>query len=287
MTPHGLRFDFSHHEALSKTLLRQIEMGVNALIRQNIASSIYELDMTEAQKRSDIKQFFGDKYGSKVRVVDFGPSKELCGGTHVSHLGKIGLFKILKESSIASGVRRIEAVCGKLAENLMYQDQDLLETLSSDLKAPIAGLKDKIKSLKEEMDDKDKKLKSFQDLALQTMEKQLDDKWFYIDEIAVLIQDLKVEASDFNPLFEKLKKQHKEHLIVLGLNLNDTCQLKIASSLSAQNKGYKADELLKSSFLLIEGQGGGKAVMAQGIGKSPEGLSTFIKNLRHKLNESR
>jgi alanyl-tRNA synthetase len=287
VTPHGLRFDFSHHEALSKTLLRQIEMGVNALIRQNIASSIYELDMTEAQKRSDIKQFFGDKYGSKVRVVDFGPSKELCGGTHVSHLGKIGLFKIIKESSIASGVRRIEAVCGKLAENLMYQDQDLLETLSSDLKAPIAGLKDKIKSLKEEMDDKDKKLKSFQDLALQTMEKQLNDKWFYIDEIAVLIQDLKVEASDFNPLFEKLKKQHKEHLIVLGLNLNDTCQLKIASSLSAQNKGYKADELLKSSFSLIEGQGGGKAVMAQGIGKSPEGLSTFIKNLRHKLNESR
>lgn len=283
VTAHGLRFDFAHHEALSPSLLREIEKEVNHLIRQNIASSIYELDLQEAQKRQDIKQFFGDKYGSKVRVVDFGPAKELCGGTHVSSLGMIGLFKIVKEASIASGVRRIEAVCGQLAENLCYEDRDLLETLAQDVKAPMNQLKSKIGSLKDELDELKTKLKSFQEAKLKTIEAELEKHIITKDGVHVMIAMLELEDQDLNTLIEKMKKKHTNHLFVFGNAQAERCQLKVAASQAANTLGFKADEILKSAFEHMEGQGGGKAAMAQGTGKNTEGLKKHLSNLKAKF----
>lgn len=283
VTPHGLRFDFAHHEALSGATLRQVEKQVNALIRQNIGASIYELELSEAQKRGDIKQFFGDKYGSKVRVVDFGPSKELCGGTHVAHLGMIGLFKIVKEASIASGVRRIEAVCGPLAEELIYQDRDLLESIAQEIKAPLNQVKDKVITLKQDLEQKEKMLKSMMDQRVKNLEKELEKEMICQDGFTVLVKELDCPECDFNPIFENLKKKHPSHLIVLGLKTSEKCFLKIAASEAAHKAGFKADELLKSSFSDIEGQGGGKAQMAQATGKNPKGLAKFISHLKSKL----
>lgn len=283
VSAHGLRFDFAHHEALAPHLLREIEKEVNHLIRQNIASSIYELDLQQAQKRSDIKQFFGDKYGSKVRVVDFGPAKELCGGTHVSSLGAIGLFKIIKESSIASGVRRIEAVCGRLAENLCYEDRDLLESLAHDLKAPLNQLKTKVHSLKDEIDELKSKLKSFQDAKLNMCEDDLEKQMISKQDLSIVIAIVDLEDQDMTLLLEKMKKKHPHHLFVLGTTHNGKCQLKIAASQTANTLGFKADEILKSSFSLIEGQGGGKAAMAQGTGKNVTGFKTFFADLKGKF----
>src|SRR5207249_2705680 len=110
----------------------------------------YELNYEEAQKRKDIKQFFGEKYGDKVRVIDIDFSKELCGGTHTSRVGTIGLFKITKESSIAAGVRRIEAVTGCYAEMWVEQEEDLLQSLAAQLKTPVSTVADKLQSLIEE-----------------------------------------------------------------------------------------------------------------------------------------
>ncbi len=284
VTPHGLRFDFAHHEALSKDTLRALEKGVNALIRQNITGSIYELELSEAQKRGDIKQFFGDKYGSKVRVVDFGPSKELCGGTHVSSLGMIGLFKITKESSIASGVRRIEAVCGPLAEELVYQDADLIESIAQEIKAPINQVKEKVKALKLDLDTSEKKLKSMMEQRLRLIEKELESQLMPHESLAILVQEVDCPESDFAPLFETLKKKYPSHLIVLGHKGDDKCLLKISATQTANAAGFKADEILKSAFDDIEGQGGGRAQMAQGTGKNPNGLSKFISHLKHKLS---
>jgi alanyl-tRNA synthetase len=286
VTPHGLRFDFAHHEAIKPDVLRQVEKQVNTLIRQNIASSIYELDLSEAQKRSDIKQFFGDKYGSKVRVVDFGSSKELCGGTHVAFLGMIGLFKIVKESSIASGVRRIEAVCGSLAEELVYHDRDLLELVASELKCPLNQLDAKIKSIKEDLSVKDKQLKTFQEAKIKHLELDLEKEMVYKQDLAILVKEVEIEDADFNTLFEKLKKKYPAHLLVLGLAKSGHCQVKISASTQAIAAGFKADEILKSALTEMEGQGGGKAAMAQGNGKNPEGLKHFLKHLKQKLHVS-
>lgn len=283
VTPHGLRFDFTHHEALSAHLQREIEKQVNALIRDNVSSSIYELDFLEVQKRTDIKQFFGDKYGSKVRVVDFGSSKELCGGTHVSSLGSIGLFRIVKESSIASGVRRIEAVCGAMAENLSYHEQDLLTQLSVELKTPIEGLSTKVVALKQELDQKQKQLKTLQEQKLCLIELELEKQMVQKQGYLVLVKEVELDESDFPTLFENLKKKHPHHLFVLGLKLHTSCQIKIAVSTQAQTAGYQADQLLKSCLSKIEGQGGGKPMMAQGTGKNTQGLKEWIEDLYQKL----
>jgi alanyl-tRNA synthetase len=126
-----LRFDFSHHKAVSPAEIREIERLVNEKIRSDKAVESYELKYEDAQKRSDIKQFFGEKYGDKVRVIDIDFSKELCGGTHAARVGTIGLFKIAKESSIAAGVRRIEAVTGAYAEALVEEQESLIQAVSA------------------------------------------------------------------------------------------------------------------------------------------------------------
>ncbi|OGN64605.1 MAG: alanine--tRNA ligase, partial [Chlamydiae bacterium RIFCSPHIGHO2_12_FULL_49_9] len=128
-----LRFDFSHHKPLSPAELKEIERLVNEKIRENLPVQTYELSFEEAQKRSEIKQFFGEKYGDRVRVVDIEFSKELCGGTHALRAGDLGLFKIAKESSIAAGVRRIEAVTGKYAEELIEAGEAILQSASAHL----------------------------------------------------------------------------------------------------------------------------------------------------------
>ena len=117
--------------------IRQIEDLVNGKIRENLPVNWYEIKYDEAQKREDIKQFFGEKYGSVVRVVDIDYSKELCGGTHTAAVGNIGLFRIAKERSIAAGIRRIEAVTGQEAEALNRQHEDTLLHLGQLLKAPL------------------------------------------------------------------------------------------------------------------------------------------------------
>ncbi|MBS0656189.1 MAG: alanine--tRNA ligase, partial [Verrucomicrobia bacterium] len=133
-----LRFDFNHPKALTEEEIRAIELMCNEKIRANIALSTYELPYEEAQKREDIMQFFGEKYGNVVRVVDINFSKELCGGTHTSHTGNIGYFRIAKESSIAAGIRRIEAVTGHEAESIAYQSDRTLQELSTLLKTPLS-----------------------------------------------------------------------------------------------------------------------------------------------------
>ena len=130
-----LRFDFNHHKAVTKEEIREIETLVNEKIWENSAVKTETKTLEEIQNHPEIKQFFGEKYGENVRVVEFGGcSKELCGGTHVKHLGSLGLFHIVKEGSQAKGVRRIEVVLGSKAENLRYKNEDHIEEMASLLK---------------------------------------------------------------------------------------------------------------------------------------------------------
>ncbi|HLB52463.1 MAG TPA: alanine--tRNA ligase, partial [Chlamydiales bacterium] len=164
-----LRFDFNHHKSISLEELRTIEEKVNQEIRANREVKTYELSYEEAQKRSDIKQFFGEKYGAKVRVVDAECSKELCGGTHATSTGRIGYFKIAKESSIAAGVRRIEAVTGIEAEHLVQKEEDLMRKASDLLKVPPSLLLEKIESFVKEKESLETQLKVFRKKELKEM----------------------------------------------------------------------------------------------------------------------
>ena len=132
--PNRFRFDFSHHKALTEDEIRKIEDLVNHRIRENLPVKAYELTYEEVMKKEEVKQFFGEKYDSIVRVIDIDYSKELCGGTHTSATGNIGLFRIAKEGSIAAGIRRIEGATGEDAEALAREDENLLNHLAAVLK---------------------------------------------------------------------------------------------------------------------------------------------------------
>ena len=146
--PDRLRFDFSHHKGLSFDEIREIESLVNQKIRENFEVKAYEIPYETAQKRQDIKQFFGEKYGSVVRVIDIDFSKELCGGTHTHATGDIGYCRIIKEGSIAAGVRRIEAVTAQVAESFAYASDDLIKDISDSLGVSLQSSKKSFRNSK-------------------------------------------------------------------------------------------------------------------------------------------
>jgi alanyl-tRNA synthetase len=278
-----LRFDFSHHKPVSASELRQIEDLVNEKIRADVPVQAYELSYDEAQKRSDIKQFFGEKYGSKVRVIDADFSKELCGGTHTARTGTIGYFRIAKESSIAAGVRRIEAVSGRAAEQFVRGEEDLLQTLATSLKIPASALPEKIDALLEENRALSAELKGHRKGLL----KQLSDACLAQKEkaghISLIAQEVAIDADELTAFAEELLRHLKSGVVALGAIVGERCQLLIAVSPDLVEKKIHAAQLIKEAAPLISGGGGGKQNLAQAGGKDPKGLSKALDKIRELL----
>ena len=282
-----LRFDFSHHKSVTPGELRQIEDLVNEKIRTDHPVQIYELSYDEAQKRPDIKQFFGEKYGEKVRVIDIEFSKELCGGTHTSRVGTIGFFKIAKESSIAAGVRRIEAVTGKYAEQFVQQEEDLIQNLSSLLKAPAPSLAEKMQSLLDENKLLTQELKAFRKGQLKhLLEKCLSHKEHF-GSIVLVAAEVSIPAEELNGFAEDLMVQLKSGVVAVGANVGERCQLVIAVSPDLVQKNIHAQALIKEAAPLIQGGGGGKQNLAQAGGKDPQGMPKALDKIRHILKEAK
>jgi alanyl-tRNA synthetase len=282
-----LRFDFSHHKPVSHQELREIEELVNEKIRSDEVVKTYELSYDEAQKRADIKQFFGEKYGSKVRVIDIEFSKELCGGTHTSRVGTIGFFKLAKESSIAAGVRRIEAVTGKCAELLVSQEEDLIHSLAAQLKSSIQALPERFQSLLDENKQLALELKSLRRGQLkQLLEKCLSHKE-KVGSIALIAAEVPVASEDLTAFAEDLLTALKSGVVALGARVGERCQLLVAVSADLVAKNIHAQSLIKEAAPLIQGGGGGKQNLAQAGGKDPEGLSKALDKIRHLLKEAR
>ncbi len=281
-----LRFDFSHHKALSSEELREIENLVNQKIRTDHLVETYELSYAEAQGRGDIKQFFGEKYGAKVRVVDIDFSKELCGGTHTSRLGTIGLFKIAKESSIAAGVRRIEAVTGRVAESLVQEEEDLLQRLATALKSPIASMADKLSTLLDENRLLTQEIKALRKNELrQLLEKCLSHQE-KVGSIALVATEISIPSEDLNEFAVELLKQLRSGVVALGVPVGERCQLLVAVSADLVQKNIQAQELIKEAAPLIQGGGGGKQTMAQAGGKDPQGLPKALDKIRQILAQT-
>ncbi|MBS0621120.1 MAG: alanine--tRNA ligase [Verrucomicrobia bacterium] len=270
--PGRLRFDFSHHKALTKEELRQIEALVNEKVREGKPVSSYELTYEEAQKRSDIKQFFGEKYGAKVRVIDIDYSKELCGGTHTANVGSIGLIRIVKEGSIAAGVRRLEAVTGHEAELLMYESEDALAKAGELLKVPAQKVLEKMTQLLEENKKIEQELKHIKRGSLKMIAHELLTKSQICGSIPLIAEIVPVEAELLPELIEDVMGKLRSGIIVLASMGSGRCQLIARVSSDWAQKGVQAVDLIREIAPLVGGSGGGKAESAQAGGKSPESL---------------
>lgn len=278
-----LRFDFNHHKALTKEEIRHVEMLVNEKIREGTPVKSYELSYEEAQRHSEIKQFFGEKYGSKVRVIDIDFSKELCGGTHTKNIGTIGFLRVLKEGSISAGVRRIEAVTGKEAEQFAYSNEDLAEKASELLKVPSSKLVERLTGVLEENKQLTHELKQFKRASLKQLAKDLLAKMQKAGTISYIGEVVPVESDLLPELIDDLIQTLHSGTIVLGIKTEGRCQLNVRVSSDLVQKGIQAVQLVKEIAPLIGGSGGGRPESAQAGGKDPEGLKKAIEKAKQWL----
>ncbi|MFN4173879.1 MAG: alanine--tRNA ligase, partial [Parachlamydiaceae bacterium] len=276
-----LRFDFSHHKPLSRDEIIKIEDLVNDEIRKDKKVQAYELSYEEASKRSDIKQFFGEKYGSTVRVIDIEESKELCGGTHISDLGKIGFFKITKEGSIAAGIRRIEATTGSKAIEFSRSFEEALIRLASKMKTDTSKLDERIEKMLEEEKALQEELKGYKKEKLGAIQKEPSAKKEAVKNGSVLIEAVKLSPDDFKMLSDALFSD--VDMLALFNDQGDKAALLIRVKPS-HAAFFDAGKLVKEIAPIIEGTGGGKPEMAQAGGKNPAKIKEAIIKLKTMIS---
>lgn len=273
----GLRFDFSHFQKVTDEELRQVERLVNDLIRQNIALDEHrDTTMEEARKMGAIA-LFGEKYGDRVRVVRFGPSCELCGGIHAKSTGNIGFFKITSESSVAAGVRRIEAVTGKKCEDLLYMIEDQLKTVRG-LFNNAKDLEGIVKKYIEEHDSMRKEIEQVKAQMVERAKKQLIEMARNVNGIRVVTAVLPLEASSAKDLAFKVRQEIPEKLLCcIGSHYQGKPMLTVMlSDDMVSDLGLNAGKIIREAATLINGGGGGQPHFATAGGKNTDGLSAAV-----------
>ncbi len=283
VTPERLRFDFSHFHALTHEELREVERHVNATIRQNIPVLTYELEYDEAVRRGALA-FFGEKYGDRVRMIDVsGHSSELCGGTHVNMTGEIGIFKVLSESSVAAGVRRIEAVTGSGAEDCIDAIYDERKEIAAILKASPAEIVDRVRKLDEKVSSLEKELRKALTCAAQSGSKDLTQSAEDFGSFKAIIA--KTDVADRKILGE-LAEKYRDKLgtgAVLLASASDG-RVTVISAVSKQlSAKVKAGEIVRIASEALGGKGGGRPDFAQGGGADPSKLDHAFEKVREYL----
>ena len=279
VTPDGLRFDFSHFQKVTPEQLREVEHLVNAKIRENIPLTEYRNLPIEKAKELGAIALFGEKYGDEVRVVQFGSSIEFCGGTHVSATGKIGMVKILSESSVAAGVRRIEAITGAKVEEMMDTIEDTLNELrqlfnnAPDLKAAIRKYIEENAGLKKQME-------AFMKEKEALVKGKLINNAKDIHGVKVIKAVLPIPADSVKNIAFQLKGEFPTNLFVaIGSTDNGKPMLTVAVSEDLVATGINAGKLVREAAKLIQGGGGGQAHFATAGGKNADGLSAAVDKL--------
>lgn len=274
-----LRFDFNHHKSLSKEQIISIEDLVNKKIRENQSVNIYEITFEEAQSRPDIKHFFGDKYGTNVRVVDIEYSKELCGGTHVPQVGHLGYFRVFKEYSVSAGVRRIEAACGSFAENYVRKEEESLNEAAKLLKTQPPKLNEKIDQLLDQLTEMKIEIKSLKKSQLDRLTKDLISK---IDD-NIIAETTEVNFDELSELADLVLAQIKSGCVALTATSTTNVQLIVKFSKDFVDKGHKANVLIKEIAPLIKGGGGGRPDSAMAGGKKPSGACAALNKIKQSV----
>lgn len=278
--PERLRFDFSHHKSLSSEDIQAIEDLVNQQIRSNLLVRWYEVPYDEVKDRGDIKQFFGEKYGAKVRVVEAGLTKELCGGTHTSALGNIGYFRIAKESSIAAGVRRIEAVSGPEAEALAKEGEKELQLLGTLLKVPAPKVHERLQKLLEENKLLSEQLKKFRQESLKTVRSQLVQSRETLRDVKYITAELPLNVEELRSIADELVNSQEAGLVLLGSSSEGKANIYLRLSDGLVQKGLQANAIIRDLAALIDGSGGGKPQGAMAGGKALDKIPLALLKVR-------
>ena len=266
-TPERMRFDFSHFEAVTHAQLREVEQLVNAKVIDNAKVETYETEFD--QKPEGTLAFFGDKYGKFVRVVDIGGySRELCGGTHVSTAGEIGLIKVVAEMAVAAGTRRIEAVAGQAAIDLINAREAALAAVNAHLGAGTADVTKKLEALLAHQKELEKQLKAFQQKALAGLATELAAKATVRDGLKFVSAVAPVDDQEaLRSLGSQVLGLLGEGVVQLGATYGDKASLVAFCSPAAIKAGHAAGKIVQTIAAQIGGKGGGKPDFAMGGGK--------------------
>ena len=272
-----LRFDFSHFQKVTDEELRQVERIVNKMIRQDLPRGEYRDIPLEQAKEMGAVALFGEKYGDKVRVIKFGPSCEFCGGIHATSTGRIGFFKIISESSVAAGVRRIEALTGKRCEETIY----LLEDTVRDLKAMFNNAKDLrgvVEKYIQEHDAMRKQMENFRQQTVARLANSLVEGAETVNGVKVVKDVLPVEPASAKDIVFKVRAAIPEKLVcVLGSTYENKPLLSIMlSDDMVKDHDLNAGTIIREAARLIKGGGGGQPHYAQAGGKDVEGVTAAV-----------
>lgn len=275
-----LRFDFSHNEAMKPEEIRAVEDLVNAQIRRNLPIETNIMDL-EAAKAKGAMALFGEKYDERVRVLSMGDfSTELCGGTHASRTGDIGLFRIISESGAAAGVRRIEAVTGEGAITTVHADSDRLSEVAHLLKGDSNNLADKVRSVLERTRQLEKELQQLKEQAAAQESANLSSKAIDVNGVKLLVSELSgVEPKMLRTMVDDLKNQLGSTIIVLATVAEGKVSLIAGVSKDVTDR-VKAGELIGMVAQQVGGKGGGRPDMAQAGGTDAAALPAALASVK-------
>ena len=277
VSPTTLRFDFSHFQKVTDEELRQVERLVNKMIREDYALDEHRNVPIEEAKELGAIALFGEKYGDKVRVVRFGPTCEFCGGIHATSTGRIGFFKILGESSVAAGVRRIDAITGDQCEEAIYQVEDTLKAIralfnnAKDLKATIAKHIEENAAMK-------KSIESFRQQAVERTVKKLVENTINVNGTTVVKATLPIDPASAKDIVFKVREKISSNLLcVLGTVHEGRPALSVMlSDDMVSEHELNAGKMIREAAKLIQGGGGGQPHYAQAGGKNADGISAAV-----------
>ena len=282
-----LRFDFSHFSKMTEEEVKAVEQRVNEKIRENIALEERRSVPIEDAKALGAMALFGEKYGERVRMIIFDPSYsvELCGGTHVSSTGSIGLFKIIAESSISAGIRRIEAITAKAADAWLHEQEQALNEVKEVLKQP-KDLRKAIETLLTERNQLQKQVEQLQQKEAANLKDALLAKAYSADGGQVIVDRISLPSADvLKKLAYDLKNQQDKLILVLAADIAGKPQIAVAIDESlVQTRGLHAGNMVKELAKHIQGGGGGQPFFATAGGKHLAGLDQVVEAARTTID---
>jgi alanyl-tRNA synthetase len=274
VAPDHLRFDFSHFQPLTDEEIRNVERRVNDLVRRNEEARTAVLPLEEA-RHSGAMMIFGEKYGDTVRVVGIGPSKELCGGTHVRRSGDIHFFKIASEESIAAGVRRIVAHVGAPAVALAQRADEELSKVAASLRAGPFEVAAKVEGLQRRLKEMEKQLADAQGQVAAARSGDLASQAREVNGVKVLATRVTGDAKALRELADKLRDKLGRGVVALAAEQDGKAVLLVAVTRDLTGL-VKAGDLVKEAAKLVGGSGGGKPDLAQAGGSDPAGIDRAL-----------
>ncbi len=275
-----LRFDFSHFQKVTDDELREVERLANAMVRKNIPLTEYREIPIEEAKSMGAMALFGEKYGDTVRVIQYGPSMELCGGTHVQATGEIGSIRILSESSVAAGIRRIEAVSAAKADEILYMKEDLLKDMKNFFNNTPNLLQSVKKTIEENVDLK-KQVEQYYQEKIISMRDLLISQAKTVNGVKLIVIKGEFSADMVKSVAFQIKNVTTESLAVLGATYSQDKKPSLTVLLSDDlvANGMNATQIVRDAAKEIQGGGGGQPFFAQAGGKNYDGLNVALDKL--------